>query len=46
MVLDPGGSFILSKDKRLNVQIVPEPAVLSLLPVGLLALRYVRRRND
>jgi hypothetical protein len=46
VTIDPGGSFLLSKDKHLNVQIVPEPSALVLLPIGLLALRTLRRRRS
>jgi hypothetical protein len=47
MVLDPGSSFLLSKDKQLHVQIIPEPAILGLLSLATFACWCVRsRRKD
>ena len=45
ITIDTGGSFLLSKDKHLNVQIVPEPSALGLLAVGFVAARCFRRRE-
>ena len=41
--IDPGGSVLISKDKHLTVQIVPEPSALVLLPAALLASAFYRR---
>jgi hypothetical protein len=43
MTLDPGGSFLLSKDKQLHV-LVPEPSALVLIPAAAAGLALYRRR--
>jgi len=43
--IGPGGSAIISKDKYLDVVIVPEPATLGLLAVGLASFCLGRRRS-
>jgi hypothetical protein len=41
----PGGSAIISKDKSLNVLVIPEPSTLALLGLGGLAGCLARRRR-
>jgi len=45
LLIAPGGSEIISKDKRLRINAVPEPTLFSLLSVGLLAVVLRRRRE-
>jgi hypothetical protein len=44
ILLAPGASAIISKDKYLQVQIVPEPSVLALLGVAVLGCAVRQRR--
>jgi hypothetical protein len=41
----PGGSAIISKDKYLDVVIVPEPSTLALLGIGFAGVAIFRRRS-
>jgi hypothetical protein len=45
VLLNPNATFLISKDKHLNVQIVPEPSSLILFPLGLLAFGCYSRRQ-
>ncbi|MGD1276527.1 MAG: PEP-CTERM sorting domain-containing protein [Tepidisphaeraceae bacterium] len=45
LAIAPGGSPIISKDKSLNVLVVPEPSSLALLSAGVVALLPRRRRR-
>jgi hypothetical protein len=40
-----GSSVQISKDKRLELQVIPEPSVLGLLSLGLAAAAFRHRRN-
>jgi len=41
-----GGSFTLSKDKSMSIPFTPEPSVFALVPLGLGACAYFRRRRQ
>ena len=41
--IEPGQAFIISKDKLVTIEPVPEPAGLGLIGIGLLALRKRRK---
>jgi hypothetical protein len=46
VLLNPNDTFIISKDKRLQVAIpIPEPSSFLLLPLGAAAFAFIRRRN-
>jgi hypothetical protein len=40
-----GGSLLISKDKQLTVEFVPEPSTFALVSVGLIACGFLRRRQ-
>jgi len=44
-LINPGGYVTISKDKYLNVRIVPEPGTVTLLALGLAGLAILRRRQ-
>ncbi len=44
-LLMPGGSALISKDKYLDIIIVPEPSVLALLALGTLGVAFLKRRK-
>jgi hypothetical protein len=46
LTIGAGNSVTISKDKHLQVQIVPEPSALALVGLGLVAARAVRRKRD
>jgi len=41
----PGGSAIISKDKYMDIVIVPEPSALALVGLGGIAFSLWRRRK-
>ena len=43
--LNPGGTFDLTKDKSLFIQVVPEPSTVALIALGLGAWGLARRRQ-
>ncbi|SPE62271.1 exported hypothetical protein [Verrucomicrobia bacterium] len=43
--LNPGTSFLISKDKYLSVQVVPEPSAVGLAALGLVAFAFRLRRK-
>jgi hypothetical protein len=45
VLLAPGDTLLISKDKHLDVQIVPEPSALVILPLGLAAVGFYRRNR-
>jgi len=44
-VLNPGGSYIISKDKLIDVNPVPEPATILLIGAGLMGVYAVSRKR-
>jgi hypothetical protein len=44
--LNPGGEFDISKDKGLQVTVVPEPTSMALIALGIGALGLARRRHS
>jgi len=45
-LIAPGDSFIISKDKHMDVTFVPEPTAFVLLPLSLGAWAYIKRRRQ
>lgn len=45
-LINPGGYVTISKDKYLNVRVVPEPGTVTLLALGLAGLAILRRRQS
>lgn len=43
--IDPGQDFIISKDKHLQVQIIPEPSLFALFGIGLVGFVLRRQRK-
>jgi hypothetical protein len=41
----PGGSAIISKDKYLDIVMIPEPSTLGLFGLGLAGLAILKRRS-
>ncbi len=46
LTIDPNNSVTISKDKHLEVQIVPEPSTLALVAAGLVSVRCLRRKRE
>jgi PEP-CTERM motif len=44
-VLNPGDTFLISKDKRIELQAIPEPSALALVALGLMAWGLRKRGN-
>lgn len=45
-LLGGNSSFLISKDKRISLQPIPEPATFALVSLGLMALSLRKRRQD
>lgn len=44
--ISTGGSFLISKDKHMDVVFTPEPSVFALLPLSMGAWAYIKRRRQ
>lgn len=44
-ILNPGDTFLISKDKRIDLQAIPEPSILALVSLGLAAVASRKRHS-